>query len=279
MTSSPGRGRAPRTARCSAAVPLDTATACAEAAIRRRRRPRTPSCAGPSSASPSAGSRATASRSSSSRIDVGERDVPAHRSASSQRGRRRGRAPPRSCPGYSGSVISRAGHVLGPRQRRRAEALAVGRELVHGGIEDARLHAARRAAWCARRRGGPRPRAGPASRNTWSARRPRRRRARSRRSRGAAARGSARVSSRRRSMPLGKLGQAREQQRRARLVEAVVEAQPDGVVGLRLRRCAGSRCPTSCPGCAARGRARRRRRRRWRAARPRRTRAPCWRRS
>ena len=47
-----------------------------------------------------------------------------------------------------------------------------------------------------------------------------------------AARGSARVSSRRRVDVLLEARQAREQQRRARLVEAVVEAEADDVVGV-----------------------------------------------
>ena len=173
--------------------------------------------------------------------------------------------------GCSGSVISARATYSVLRQRRRAEALPVGRELVHGGIEDARLHAAVAQRACARRRGASRPRAGSASRNRWSAPRPRRRRGRSRRARpqplpvGA---GELAAAARRRA---ASLRQAREQQRRARLVQAVVEAHPDRVVGLRLARVAAPGAATSCPGCAGCGRARRRRRRRWPAARPRRT--------
>ena len=74
-------------------------------------------------------------------------------------------------------------------------------------------------------------------------------------------------------------GEAREQQRRARLVEAVVEAEADDVVAVGLARLPRPRARGHPVRCAASARAPRPRRRRWRAGRPRRRRGSCWRRT
>ncbi len=77
-----------------------------------------------------------------------------------------------------------------------------------------------------------------------------------------AARGSARVSSRRRVDFLLQAPQAREQQRRARLVEAVVEAERRRRRRCRCARCGGPMCRSSSRASGASARTRRRRRRR-----------------